>query len=409
MVNCLFFQVSFLWVFPRAYWAVNIPFPNAILIHGEPVGFPTPPHREKRSEKDNATITCSEKDYKPRRRNYCCNKCLAGDRVERDCAGEGQRTQCIACESGTYTDIPNNSKRCESCSSCLAQYGQIVLSECTSKQNTQCGCPEGQYKHYSGIDFTCQECITCSNGTEARKCHDDKDTVCKCFFNFFFDDFEKRCRPCSECQEPDCKNHCPKLEPSTKRIEDNVVVWVLIGVIVAVVFAAGSFCMVQIFQKRKHSSSHEVQDSNEQTAVFIESQDSNMKKVLNIPLPGYTQEENIYVTQPTTQKSTDASLPLPDITKNTTPPCLSNPEVVYTIIESIPVARWREFVRRLGLSNHTIDTSERDNRYYSDAQYAMMQVWISREGNTTTKRDQLFNVLEEINLGGCIERIKEHL
>lgn len=82
---------------------------------------------------------------------------------------------------------------------------------------------------------------------------------------------------------------------------------------------------------------------------------------------------------------------------------------MYAIIDNIPLRRWGEFVRRLGLSDHIIETSEKDHRHYSEAQYAMLQVWLTRDGCPTTKRDQLFNVLREINLGGCIDKIEEYL
>ncbi|PIO10960.1 hypothetical protein AB205_0124400, partial [Aquarana catesbeiana] len=56
------------------------------------------------------------------------------------------------------------------CTTCLTQYGQITVSECKREKDTECGCPEGHFKQYSGQDFTCQECTICRNGTQAFKC-----------------------------------------------------------------------------------------------------------------------------------------------------------------------------------------------------------------------------------------------
>ncbi|CAI9574451.1 unnamed protein product [Staurois parvus] len=249
-MRALCFLVSFLWVFPSADQAFDIPLPNALLIHGEPMGFNTSSHRQKRSEKENVTA-CSSHEYKPRRQNHCCNKCLPGYIVARDCSGSSQATLCVHCKSGTYMDIPNNSKRCEACSSCLTQYGQIVLSACTMEKNTQCGCPEGQFKKHSGLDFICQECTTCQNGTQAFKCHDDKDTICQCFHNFFFDDSEKMCRPCSQCQGPECQDHCPDPEAAQRPEESKGVLWVAVGA-VAVVVVVVVACALYVYYTRRH-------------------------------------------------------------------------------------------------------------------------------------------------------------
>ncbi|XP_018422863.1 PREDICTED: tumor necrosis factor receptor superfamily member 1A [Nanorana parkeri] len=409
-MRALFLVVSFLWVFPVAYQALNIPLPNALLIHGEPVGFNTSSRRWKRAEKDNVTATCNDHEYKPRKRNYCCNKCLAGYKVAGDCSGDGQTTQCVPCDIGTYTEIPNRSKDCLSCTTCLQQYGQIALSNCTADKNTRCGCPAGHFKQLSGRSFTCEECTTCENGTQRMACHDNIDTICECFHNFFLDQSEKRCRHCSECQTPECKDHCPHPVPVGGSKGSDGVLSIVLGVlmVVLIVGAVGA-CVVYAVYIRKHPSSSDTKDEKGQTAVLIHHQESD-KNPKNQELPGYSTTYDLCNEQHSKSNSTDGLLPLPDITKGTAPPCLSNPKLVYAIIENIPMSRWREFVRRLGLSNHTIESCEQDYRlHYKDAQYAMLQVWITREGCPTTKRDQLFNILREISLGGCIEKIEEYL
>lgn len=397
-MRAFFFLVSFLGVFPDVYQTLAIPLPNALLIHGEPIGFNTSFHREKRSE--NVSAPCSNDEYKPRKKNYCCHKCLAGYRVVSDCSRAGERTQCDLCESGTYSDIPNNSKRCMECTTCLTQYGQITVSECKREKDTECGCPEGHFKQYSGQDFTCQECTICRNGTQAFKCHDDKDTICQCFHNFFFHVSDKMCRPCSECKGAECKDHCPDPKAVIRPEESKGLLWIglaaatIVALVVVVAFG------VYIHYTRKHPSpSHNSTDSTGQTFLSNNNKD-----------PGDDNFGNVYTVQHSTQPLLqNGSLPLPDITNVPSPPCLNTPKVMYAIIDNIPLRRWGEFVRRLGLSDHIIETSEKDHRHYSEAQYAMLQVWLTRDGCPTTKRDQLFNVLREINLGGCIDKIEEYL
>lgn len=393
-----FLLVSFLWASTDVYKTFAIPLQDTVQIHREPIGFNTPSHREKRSEKGN--VSCSIYDYQPRRKNYCCQKCPTGCRVEEHCSGAGQSPRCVQCEKGTYADIPNNTKYCEACTTCLTQYNQITVSECRAERNTECGCPEGYFKEISGTEFICRECTTCRNGTQAYKCHDDKDTVCQCFHNFFFHFAEKKCLPCSECEEEHCKDHCP--DPKATRIpeESESVLWISLGAaaLVAIVFIAFG---VYIYYTRNHSSSPNSSTDSICPAPLLrkDDKDSNSKE-----------EEKVFIVGNSPQSLLlNGSLPLPDITNVPSPPSLNTPKVIYAIIDSIPLRRWGEFVRRLGLSDHIIETSEKDHRHFSDAQYAMLQVWLMRDGCSTTKRDQLFNVLRDINLGGCIDKIEEHL
>ncbi|KAM9325874.1 tumor necrosis factor receptor superfamily member 1A-like [Gastrophryne carolinensis] len=104
------------------------------------------------------------------------------------------------------------------------------------------------------------------------------------------------------------------------------------------------------------------------------------------------------------EKVQHVSLPMPDITQRT--PQHHSAKAMYAVIECVPFRQWREFVRRLGLSDHLIDTTEQDYRVYKDSQYKMLQAWANLEGSSM---DQLYRVLREMNLGGCVERIEERL
>ncbi|KAM5140689.1 tumor necrosis factor receptor superfamily member 1A isoform 1-T1 [Mantella aurantiaca] len=403
-MRALLLLASFLWVLHSTQQALNVPLPNAVLVLGEPVGFITPPHRARRAEKDN--VPCESHEFWSKEYSCCCNKCLPGFRVANVCRSEGEKTHCQICGSRTYMDRPNHSMGCKACRYCLPQFGQIVLSNCTAQNNTQCGCPAGQFKQKSGNNFLCQECTTCQNGTIAVECHDNKDTICRCFHNFFMDPSEGSCRPCSECQGPDCKFHCPDPVPSKKPEESNRVLFIVFGVITLVLISAVGVYVVYTYYTREHSSSSDTEGNAGQTTICVH-QESEKHNLLD--LPGYT-KDNPYIVHQLSRQSTDETLPLPDITKGTAPPCLSSPKVLYAIIESIPISRWREFVRRLGLSNYVIEASEQDYRlHFRDAQYAMLHAWVTQEGCPTAKRDQLYNVLREINLGGCIEKIEERL
>ncbi|XP_075071966.1 tumor necrosis factor receptor superfamily member 1A [Mixophyes fleayi] len=412
----LFLLISFIWVFPSICQDINIPLQSALLVKSEPVGFSLPPRRHKRAERGNGTISCNDSEYKPRKVDYCCNKCLAGFKVKTDCRGRGQKTDCVPCDPDSYTDKPSHSKYCESCSNCLLQNGQIELLACTGKRDVLCGCPDGQFKTAKDKNFACQNCSKCVNGTELVKCNDDNDTICKCFHTFFFDEEARKCRPCKECQSTDCQDHCPRVVESFRPKEnEKVPLVIMIGIISLAVVLVAAVAYIVWMQRKKITSylqnktcsqTNVIEGTIAQTTCLME--DGSEVAYAHQPLPGYTPcaVDNPNVVQ---QIMLQSATTLPDVTLQTSALRLQSPEILYTIIECIPIGRWKEFVRRLGLNNYIIETSEQDNKHYKDAQYAMLSVWINRTGSSGAKRDLLFEVLRDMDLGGCVERIEECL
>ena len=89
-----------------------------------------------------------------------CPKCPAGEGVPVQCGAKvpyGTKTDCVPCEANkTYSD-GHDSSHCKSCNMCEKK---IVVKECTTKRNRECGgCPPGFYLH-PHLD-TCKECFFC--------------------------------------------------------------------------------------------------------------------------------------------------------------------------------------------------------------------------------------------------------
>ncbi|KAG9471088.1 hypothetical protein GDO78_015933 [Eleutherodactylus coqui] len=222
----LFLVISLFWLLPAICHTLDIPLQSALLIKGEPVGFTKTPYRQKRSETENGS--CNEHDYKPKRANHCCNKCLAGYRVQADCTQEGMKTNCTRCPPDHYNTSPSSSKSCRECTDCLSQLGQVKLQACSPINDTVCGCPGGFYKSDNDRKFTCLQCNMCDNGSILSPCKADKDTLCKCFHNFYLDS-TGNCRSCKECNRTeDCDVHCPPLSKSPE--EPDIVPRILVGV-----------------------------------------------------------------------------------------------------------------------------------------------------------------------------------
>lgn len=79
---------------------------------------------------------------------------------------------------------------------------------------------------------------------------------------------------------------------------------------------------------------------------------------------------------------------------------------LYTIIDAVPVRRWKEFVRGLGLRDGEIELVEVEHSQFREQQYEMLKRWGQRRGATL---ETALAVLEEMQLGGCAQELREQL
>lgn len=91
-------------------------------------------------------------------------------------------------------------------------------------------------------------------------------------------------------------------------------------------------------------------------------------------------------------------------------PCLTDPATLYAVVDGVPPLRWKEFVRRLGLSEHEIERLELQNgRCLREAHYSMLAAWRQRTPRCQATLELLGRVLKDMNLRGCLEDIEEAL
>lgn len=88
----------------------------------------------------------------------------------------------------------------------------------------------------------------------------------------------------------------------------------------------------------------------------------------------------------------------------------ADPAMLYAVVDGVPPSRWKEFVRRLGLSEHEIERLELQNgRCLREAQYSMLATWRQRTPRREATLDLLARVLCDMDLLGCLESIEEAL
>nr|SJL87884.1 unnamed protein product [Mammalian expression vector pSVhR55d203-304] len=308
------------------------------------------PHLGDREKRDSV---CPQGKYiHPQNNSICCTKCHKGTYLYNDCPGPGQDTDCRECESGSFTASENHLRHCLSCSKCRKEMGQVEISSCTVDRDTVCGCRKNQYRHYWSENlFQCFNCSLCLNGTVHLSCQEKQNTVCTCHAGFFLR--ENECVSCSNCKKSlECTKLClPQIE-NVKGTEDSGTT-----VLLPLVIFFG-LCLLSL--------------------LFIA-----------IPNPLQKWEDSAHKPQ---------SLDTDD------------PATLYAVVENVPPLRWKEFVRRLGLSDHEIDRLELQNgRCLREAQYSMLATWRRRTPRREATLELLGRVLRDMDLLGCLEDIEEAL
>lgn len=335
---------------------------------------------------------CKSHEYE--HNGYCCNKCLPGFKMSSECPGPNMTTSCMPCAEKTFLAISNYNKNCFRCRNCEKLLNQVELSPCQRDKDRVCGCPEKHYKVKQQTDsFNCVQCQNCSRGSViAQPCSKDRNTICKCSETYFRDG-KGDCRPCSECDGGyNCTMHCPK---PTGTLSDPKP-WMIISIVMSCLLA-GCF----VYEAAKHS-----------------------KKILQRckqPYASVNMEQNIFSTSELVPSVQQTDLPspvhertclsVPDSAPAQLPDCVpqitNSPEFLYAVVSAVPVNRWKEFVRRLGLSDREMEYVERDQRCFQEAQYEMMRLWRNKKG--TPQQGAITGVLRGMGLEGCAEELSAEL
>ncbi|XP_056350723.1 tumor necrosis factor receptor superfamily member 1A isoform X2 [Oenanthe melanoleuca] len=323
-----------------------------------------PLRREKKQ------MHCQLGQYLHPRKTHCCMRCHAGTYKAKDCDGPDQATVCLPCANGTFTAVDNTMSKCFRCTRCRTELQQIIETPCTPQQDTICGCQKNQYQIDSESEFfQCRNCSSCANGIIAS-CSKNKDAICRCKPQFFLSR-SNICKPCNSCTGEDCLR-CPS----------------------PVATSPTSSGLISLPQTTKEMVSEGEEKRNEISTLVPESQ-----KETELP------ENATLSSEPLPQSSHE----LPDCVRPARKTQLpDNPAILYTVVDQVPPSRWKEFVRRLGLSDCDLERIELEHRRLRDAQYEMLRLWKLQKGHAATV-EHISCVLNQMELSGCSDAVQEAL
>ncbi|KAM8777496.1 tumor necrosis factor receptor superfamily member 1A [Rhynchonycteris naso] len=409
--------------------------------------------REKRES------LCPQGKYiHPHNNSTCCTKCHKGTYLYEHCLGPGLDTNCKECENGTYTASENHVTQCFSCSKCRKEMDQVEISSCTVDRDTVCGCKKNQYRKYYGSNnlFQCLNCSLCLNGEVQIPCSEKQNTVCTCHANFFLKD--DKCVPCANCgKNMECTKLClPPLDNVTSPHDSGTTVLLPLVIIFGLCLLSILF-MVLLFRFKRwkpkllsivcRKSTPEKEGlgcsspspTNAVPPLFQGDQVSapGFSPITGFsPIPNSTSSPTFspgdwsnFRTAPPPRKMTPShqgagplltaapeSTPIPTVLSKwegsayTQYPGPDDPAMLYAVVNSVPPSRWKEFVRRLGLSEHEIERLELQNgRCLREAHYSMLAAWRQRTPRREATLELLGQVLRNMDLVGCLEDIENAL
>ncbi|XP_059694084.1 tumor necrosis factor receptor superfamily member 1A [Haemorhous mexicanus] len=360
-----------------------------------------PLRREKKQ------MHCQLGQYLHPRKTHCCMRCHAGTYKAKDCDGPDQATVCLPCANGTFTAVDNTMSKCFQCKRCRTALQQIVETPCTPKQDTVCGCQKNQYQIDSESEyFQCRNCSLCADGIIAS-CSKNKDAICRCKPQFFLSR-SNICKPCNSCTGEDCLL-CPSpvtTSPTSSGLNGNLVLGTLVAIFGVIFILCIARKVGKLVQKHKKVSfSYCVSSTKEPVSEVGEERNE-------IPsLRPESQKKTELPINPTLLPTslTQGSHEFPDCVRPArTTQLPDTPAILYTVVDHVPPSRWKEFVRRLGLSDCDLERIELEHRRLRDAQYEMLRLWKLHMGRAATV-EHISRVLNQMELSGCSDAVQEAL
>ncbi|XP_061457855.1 tumor necrosis factor receptor superfamily member 25 [Rhineura floridana] len=257
------------------------------------------------------------------------------------------------------------------------QYKLKTVRDCTPDEDTECGCMAGHFQvkepnSQNGENFKCEKCKDCSslNQQTQQNCSKEKDALCVgCQPNF--------CWSGSSCQL------CPIESPETDICgKDCKFAIGFCGFLLLLSGVFAVYCMRRRLRSPAEENSPSLPDLHKGT----------MELAPHLPL-----------------SEPPASLVETVRLLDRAPPCHSSLQQgrnMYAVIDTVPVRRWKEFVRGLGLRDGEIELVELEHSQFREQQYEMLKRWCQQQGPST---DAIFAVLESMQLGGCAQELMEQL
>ncbi|XP_067167372.1 tumor necrosis factor receptor superfamily member 25, partial [Apteryx mantelli] len=408
-------------------------------VPGRPRGPASPSPQPPRPGRRAARASCPAGMRWSEAGRRCCAECPAGTFLRSPCMSHSNDSVCEPCPAGTFHSQPNTAPECQACYECDHQAFQSVLRNCSATSNVVCSCEPGRFRHCIDercSEFTCHECRPCTGRLIQRPCSATQDTQCgSCKPDFYAEGGE--CWPCHLRPVEKCGEECKR---ACKDRQGLGLEYLLLGLAGPLFLGA-----LAIYHKRQrlrlrqdasapgplpgpapgpapgdavggccggHSSlpapapapaGEAAPWSQVPPAAAARSHPESQALLRCCPLD---RDAHAAPCQPSAPPA-PAGIPSPGSPPHgpaAGPPLQGSR--LYAVIDAVPLRRWKEFVRVLGLPDTEIEVVEVEFTHVRDQQYEMLKRWCQQ---TSASLDPVFAALKRMELAGCAEALRLRL
>ncbi|KAG5271723.1 hypothetical protein AALO_G00183320 [Alosa alosa] len=358
-------------------------------------------------------VKCQLDEYLHSSKQFCCNKCNPGFKLDKECDGPGKATRCQQCIDGySYIHTANSSPNCFKCNRC--KDNEVEITKCDYKTNRICECKEGYYKKsITKLDHQCVRCTTCGDGErEIKACKPEQNRVCDCKYLHPRENSSTTCTfQCSKIS--DLCHQCGQREkcPGPGNQDWSLIVAVPFTIMATALLTALGMLSYKAIKHRlmREKLQGKSPATSEPPGSPCESLDSTESLLIVTTPESHIRNDH--------NEGVPFSIQVPNETQTALPDCvpqeINTSKFIYSILEEVPVARVTELVRLLGVKDQDIERARRDNPLScKDAHYDMLKRWAdsgTRRRTTTLPWPlllQLLATLRDMGLGGCAESLE---
>ncbi|XP_038641484.1 tumor necrosis factor receptor superfamily member 10A-like isoform X2 [Scyliorhinus canicula] len=330
-------------------------------------------------------IHCSEGYYTYGQALRCCN-CPAGTHVAEHCKEDSKSSKCEDCTEGEdYTEFPNGVDKCLPCRSCRTD--EEMVSRCTRLNDTVCRCKAGRYCLPRQTCEMCQKCTTkCSEGLVVKfKCSSTSDTVC---------------------------GSVESSALSGGAIAAIVVTPVLLIAGCLIVFICRRRMGLEDRFPNRGSGAMEEEDHPENNDSLA----GSGGEVENMINEARNETEGLLPNGLSTPAGyhAETSMSNPSVVQHDPSDSLNSTEnaqpfqmveefldseglrqTFSLFVNAVPIGRWKEFMRRLQLTENQIVEAQHNNVMdVKEGHYQMLQTWLQKAGNKASVKTLLLTLSE---------------
>ncbi|CAL8278278.1 unnamed protein product [Boreogadus saida] len=362
-----------------------------------------------------------------------CNNCPPGYHAL-DSEAKAGGYQCKRCEGRTFTAIKNHDPKCDKCTTCGGD-GMNVSTVCVYNRDAVCVCQDGWFSENFNNKLKCFPCSGLRSDDDPREeCilppmnlnQGQKSTSATTLITSTGHGRSEG------TLEPSRPSHSPPTDPANSNPMLMVVIVAVVVVGVAFLIWCWLTAVARILCRTGLPVASEDPESNSLGWKLTAQENhppSNMTLHACEEAPAMLISQGLMAAYPSHQhpllrpmEAPASALPLTSCPPPPTPPpswppverwppgVRWPPAALYALIQEVPLRRWKELLRHLGVAEQQMERVEVEAGAAClgsrERQYQMLRLWTQRPASALP---EVYAALQRMELAGCAQLLRERL